>query len=185
MPLTPIRTGSRRHASDFLGWLHPPICHLQGMSVPVPAGSYPNRRARDYLSMAASYGAAAKVVSEHAPESQAIVRPLFQLIAHALELSLKAALSHQGRDEEWLMMMGHSLERCYAQAIRGGLYSVRDRSMDMLIEALDRPHALQLFRYPQSSSWTAPDRNTAIQAMAGHLGLVGSYIYDPVQDDCC
>jgi hypothetical protein len=109
MPLTPIRTGSRRYASDFLGWLHPPICHLQGMSVPVPAGSYPNRRARDYLSMAASYGAAAKVVSEHAPESQAIVRPLFQLIAHALELSLKAALSHQGHDEEWLMMMGHSL----------------------------------------------------------------------------
>lgn len=169
----------------FGGWLHPPICDLQRMSVSTSTGSYPNRRAREYLSMAASYGDAAKVVGEHAPENQAIERPLFQLIAHALELSLKAALSHQGHDEEWLMMMGHSLERCYAQAIRGGLYSAQDRSTDRLIEALDQPHALQLFRYPQSSSWTAPDRNTAIQAMAGLLDLVGSYIANPAQTDCC
>lgn len=155
------------------------------MSVSAPAGTYPNRRAREYLSMAASYGDAAKVMGEHAPANQAIERPLFQLIAHAIELSLKAALSHQGHDEEWLMMMGHSLERCYAQAIGGGLHSAQDRSIDRLIEALDQPHALQLFRYPQSSSWTAPDRNTAIQAMAGLLDLVGSYIYDPAQTDWC
>ncbi|WP_152664027.1 hypothetical protein [Sphingomonas sp. SRS2] len=75
-----------------------------------------DRRDLEYFAMAVCYGNAATLLNEQPVTDKPVHWPFFQLVAHALELSLKAVLSHQGRDEEWLMMIGHSLERCYTQA---------------------------------------------------------------------
>ena len=74
------------------------------------------------------------------------------------------------------MMIGHSLERCYTQAISGGLYTDRDPATDALMGSLDEPHALQVFRYPQNSRWVAPDPHCTIQTMETHLEIVRRYL---------
>lgn len=135
-----------------------------------------DRRDLEYFAMAVCYGNAATLLNKQAVTGKSIYWPFFQLVAHALELSLKAALSHQGRDEEWLMMIGHSLERCYTQAISGGLYTDRDPATDALMGSLDKPHALQVFRYPQNSRWVAPDPHWTIQTMETHLEIVRRYL---------
>ncbi|MGG2007432.1 hypothetical protein [Novosphingobium resinovorum] len=74
----------------------------------------------------------------------------FALVAHSLELALKAILIADGWDEERLMQMGHSLHRCCRAINRGSLdlavgISASDHTT---IDALDCPHAMQSFRYP-------------------------------------
>jgi len=102
--------------------------------------------------------------------------PFFQLVAHTMELSLKAALSFQGRDEEDLIGIGHELEWCRRRATRGGMNALEDSKVASLIDCLGPPHARQAFRYPQHFHWPLPDVEAALHTLAGLLDAVDSYI---------
>ena len=63
-------------------------------------------RAARYLAFANSYAdAAQRVLAMKRPDAAALA--YFAIVAHALELALKAILIADGWDEERLMMMGH------------------------------------------------------------------------------
>lgn len=96
--------------------------------------------------------------------------PIFMLIAHALELSLKAIASVGGRNEERLMMIGHNMRLCHDLARQGGLYQ-GDGGADVeaLVEALAEPHAFQAFRYPQPLHWALPEPLEAMAVLGRHL----------------
>lgn len=130
------------------------------------------RRDEQYLSYAQAYTDAAKLLVDRADDMDAVRIPFFHLVGHAMELMLKAILSHQGRDEERLMMMGHGLERCYAQAIRGGADRLEDEDLAAFVEALDRPHAMQALRYPQWFHWSMPEPAHALRLLSRQLDIV-------------
>lgn len=94
-------------------------------------------RDRQYLVYAEAYTEAARLLAESAATMEAVRIPFFHLVGQAMELMLKAAISRQGYDEEWLMRMGHGLERCYVQAIRGGADGLEDEDLAAFVEELD------------------------------------------------
>lgn len=104
-----------------------------------------NRHARDYFAMAESYVVAVEGLAEHAEMPQA---PFLMLVSHSLELSLKAVLAQDGRDEEWLMMVGHNLARCHDRARSIGFSGSAEQQLSELVEILDQGHSDQRFRYP-------------------------------------
>ena len=131
-------------------------------------------RGHDYLAMAASYVAAAQCLASLAENESA---PFHMLVAHSLELSLKAILAHDGRDEEWLMMTGHDLDHCHREARLIGFSGQADRELSDLVRTLDRPHADQRFRYPvlfgNNPRLVASD---TVQALRLHLTDVGAWL---------
>lgn len=106
-------------------------------------------RAVRYLAFAKDYAdAAGRILLINRPDAAEMA--YFALVAHGLELALKAILIADGWDEERLMLMGHSLHRCCRAIDRGSLdlgvaISANDYAT---IDALDCPHAMQCFRYP-------------------------------------
>lgn len=130
-----------------------------------------HRRDRQYLAMGERYAEAATRLSR-CGNIGGVREPFLMLVAHALELSLKAVLSHQGHDEERLMAIGHSLERCHRQAVKGGFHPKDRTGLAILVEALDQPHAFQAFRYPQILGWTLPDAARVVAPMVDHLEAV-------------
>lgn len=83
-----------------------------------------------------------------APQADQAVAPFHMMVGHAVELSMKAVLAHAGRDEEWLMMAGHSLDRCCRQALSSGFSGHANEELAALVDLLDGPHYDQRFRYP-------------------------------------
>ncbi|MCM2439456.1 hypothetical protein HGO34_06965 [Agrobacterium vitis] len=133
-------------------------------------------RDQQYLAYAEAYTEAAKRLADRADDMDVVSTPFFHLVAHALELMLKAVLSCQGRDEERLMMMGHSLERCYAQAIRGGADRLEDEDLAAFVEALDQPHAMQALRYPQWLHGPMPEPAQAVRLLSRQLDIVRTWL---------
>lgn len=133
-------------------------------------------RAQDYLRMSKDYEtAASELLKRGAYEGRPL--PFFMLIAHALELSLKAVLSAAGTDEERLIGIGHDLEGCFRMVRRTGLYPTGASSgVVNLVEALAMPHAFQAFRYPQPFGWTLPEPREAIGALHRHLDIVAEAV---------
>lgn len=139
--------------------------------------SEPERAAR-YLAFANSYAdAAGRVLSTSGLDAAALA--YFALVAHALELALKAILIADGWDEERLMLMGHNLHRCRRAVARGPLdlgaaISARDHAT---IDALDYPHAIQCFRYPGLLPRDLPDPAAAHDCLQRVLEVAAQRLY--------
>ncbi|CCG08230.1 hypothetical protein [Pararhodospirillum photometricum] len=133
-------------------------------------------RDEQYLAYAEAYTKAAKLLADRADDVDAVRTPFFHLVAHAMELMLKAVLSRQGLDEEKLMMMGHGIERCHAWAIEGGANRLHDDELVAFVEALDRPHEMQALRYPQRFRWTMPEPTQAVRLLNRQLDIVRAYL---------
>lgn len=129
--------------------------------------------AQSYLRMSEDYAAAATGLLESGAYESCRL-PFFMLIAHALELSLKAVLSADGSDEERLMGVGHELGGCLQLVRRTGRYPKEGYSeLVRLVDTLSTPHAFQAFRYPQPFRWTLPEPLAANGALRRHLDVVG------------
>lgn len=123
-------------------------------------------RADRHLVLAGAYAEAARGALARGIASD-VRLPYFALVAHALELALKAILIGAGRDEAELMMMGHDLaharnaversEPSFAAAIAPRFVAV--------VDALTYPHAIQSFRYPQRPPQDLPDPSAALEAL--------------------
>lgn len=140
------------------------------------AGQFGLSRDQQYLAYAEAYTEAAKRLADHADDMDAVRISFYHLVAHALELMLKAALSYQGRDEERLMMMGHSLERCYIHAIGGGADCLNHEDFAAFVDTLDEPHAMQALRYPQLFHWSMPEPAEAVCLLKRQLDIVRTYL---------
>lgn len=133
-------------------------------------------RDQQYLAYAEAYTDAATRLVDRMDDTEAVRIPFFHLVAHAMELMLKAALSRQGHDEERLMMMGHWLERCHVRAIEGGAAGLENEEFATFVEALDRPHAMQAFRYPQWFRGPMPEPAQAVRLLIRQLDIVKAYL---------
>lgn len=140
-------------------------------------------RSEAFLAMADDYAEAARVVAAASQDTAAC----WHLLAHALELALKAELLWRGIDEGWLMRtVGHSLRSARrARRDRTATFELAD-GVERLIEILDAAHAMQSLRYPSLLSYSfdiAPA--AAHRTLAAHLGQlrdrmgIGSTERDP------
>lgn len=107
-------------------------------------GKYPEPAHR-YAAMAEAYIAA---IGALVPVAPSIHAPFHMMVGHALELSLKALLAHQGRNEEWLMMVGHNLGACHRLALSSGFDGRTANEIALVVGILNSPHLDQRFRYP-------------------------------------
>lgn len=148
-------------------------CDTKGQEVRMMNGS----RAQDYLSMAESYG---EGVRKLANQGQPPHAPFNMLLAHALELSFKAVLLCAGRDEEWVMMMGHDLHSCHRAACSKGFVSHAPTEIATLVGILDGPHRDLSLRYPglQRSQPDLPASEVAMTLWL-HLQDVRAFVCKP------
>ena len=131
-------------------------------------------RASHYIAFARAYaGAARRVLATEIAGNERL--PYFALVAHGLELALKAILTRAGWDEERLMMIGHDLERCYVAVsrYRADLAVIPGIDVAGVIEALAYPHAIQSFRYPQAEPRNLPDASIALDCLDQILDVAG------------
>lgn len=92
------------------------------------------KRAGAYLALARDYAEAAGVVVAKRSD----LRSCWHLVAHALELALKAQILRSDCDEAWLMSsVGHNLEKAMRTVLRSGASSPIPREIARLIEAFD------------------------------------------------
>ncbi len=125
-----------------------------------------NTRADRHLVLAGGYAEAARRVL--AAEIADDVRlPYFALVAHGLELALKAILLREGRDEEDLIWMGHDLAGCRdaVERSRPAFVEAVVPGFTAIVDALSYPHALQCFRYPQRTPRDLTDPARALDAL--------------------
>lgn len=132
-------------------------------------GIEPRTRGGRYLEMSRDYIAAVQRLAAQSPGT-AGEHAFWALASHGLELTLKAFLRAQGCDEERLMMINHSLELSLNTCRRLGMDDW-DGDLLTLVEALDRPHATQSFRYP---GWRVdfdalPSPEQAARTLVAHL----------------
>jgi hypothetical protein len=109
------------------------------MSSTVPNGILANQFWID----AKAYIDASKILIDHAPLSQ----PVYFLLSHALELTLKSYLLAKGMHPDELTSLGHNLLKAHARAAELGL-QVRGEHTLALIERLSDFHNNLIFRYP-------------------------------------
>lgn len=129
-----------------------------------------------YLALAKAYGETAQRLGEGNASIETICIPFFHLVAHAAELALKAVMSFQGSDEQDLMWTGHALEGCRCYGVRGGLEALDSDCMRSFIDSLDRPHSMQLLRYPQRLHLSLPDTGESLRALSELLDTIESYV---------
>lgn len=130
----------------------------------------PSRSLR-YLALARDYEAAARSLYDSAP-SAAEGPAFFHLVAHGLELALKAVIAAGLASEERLMSIGHDLAFCLAMARERGL-RLQGLDEDMVtaaIVALAPSHHAQAFRYPGLLDWPPPSAASALHALSGVVG---------------
>jgi hypothetical protein len=82
------------------------------------------------------------------------VFPIHFLLAHALELALKAHLLNQGETADTTKSLGHDLGSLWNRAYLLGLASYYRRSAkrDEIVKGVDRLHQLHGDRYPEIGS---------------------------------
>jgi hypothetical protein len=79
--------------------------------------------------------------------TQNINQPVYFMLSHALELTLKAYLLARGADEADLIKIGHNLKDAHEEAAKRGL-KVKGEHTVALIERLSEFHNAFIFRYP-------------------------------------
>jgi hypothetical protein len=135
------------------------------------AGSRPRR----YLDLAQSYADVARLLAA-AGDTPRPSPPLLMLVAHAMELALKAVIAGGRYDDERLILLGHDLPLCLRVATREGLNLERGGHVEAMVAALAMPHLAQALRYPAHMSWPLPDPNDALDALATLLSRVGELV---------
>ena len=82
--------------------------------------------------------------------------PVQFLVAHSIELILKAYLQYRGRSKKQLQNLGHDLLTCFEEAVNVGLnYTMDDGQLEAL-KALSHLHATTQLGYIQSGMKTFP-----------------------------
>lgn len=136
-----------------------------------------DERADRHVALARAYAEAARRVlaTEIAGDDRL---PYFALVAHGLELVLKAILARAGWDAERLMMIGHDLDRCHVAALRSCPSLATVAGVASVIDALAYPHALQSFRYPQAEPRNLPDPTSALECLHLVLDIADRHLRD-------
>lgn len=136
-------------------------------------------RADRHLVLAGGYAEAARRVLA-AEIAGADRLAYFAIVAHGMELGLKAILIADGCDEEYLMGIGHDLDFC-GRAMRRGHFELSDAigpESAAIINALSYPHQLQCFRYPQRVPDDLPDPARALECLERLLTIVARHLGD-------
>jgi hypothetical protein len=121
-------------------------------------------RARRHLDFALTYTEVARALVATGTTGQH-VEPLYMLMAHAMELALKAVVARRRCDNERLILLGHDLRLCLDAATREGLELAPDDPILDVIDALAMPHLAQALRYPAYMSWPLPNPQTVLDAL--------------------
>jgi hypothetical protein len=111
------------------------------MSSKVPNGILANQFWID----AKAYVEAADILIKSAAPS--ISTPIYFLLGHALELTLKAYLLAKGENADYFFEIKHDLVKAHARASQLGL-QVKGEHATALIERLSDFHNVFIFRYP-------------------------------------
>lgn len=129
-----------------------------------------------FLSDADSYIHAAQVLKD---DRQAIP-PLFFLLGHALELSLKAFLIVKGVEERELREeLKHNLRALYRRAGDCGFH-VDDERVALCVDALNKWHYKNIFRYRRinkDGSIVAPKALVRPDELLEAIGVVRNYTF--------
>jgi hypothetical protein len=128
-------------------------------------------RPRRYLDLAEAYAQVARALLA-AGDSKAPAEPLYMLLAHGMELALKAIVARGRCNNEGLILLGHDLPLCLRAAKRAGLELLCESAVEPMIEALAMPHLAQALRYPAYLSWPLPDPHVAVGALEDLLKRV-------------
>lgn len=145
----------------------------------MPVTTWMTRRGRRYLDRARAYGRAAAALASAGMVEDARP-PFFMLIAHAMELGLKAVIAGGAVDDERLIIIGHDLPLCLRLASDGGLdLDPSGAEIETVLDALAMPHLAQTLRYPAYLSWPLPDPPTALDALDGLLARVARVLEGP------
>ena len=138
--------------------------------------AHPSRRGQRYLDRARAYECAA-VTLAYAGVVEHARPPFFMLVAHAMELGLKAVIGSGHVDDERLMLLGHDLLLCLELARDDGLdLDPNSDDVEAVIAALAKPHLAQTLRYPAYLSWPLPDSIVALDTLARLLSRVKAFI---------
>jgi len=125
-----------------------------------------SQRAHRHINLALGYAEAARrVLAVELIGAERLA--YFSLVAHGLELAMKAMLASIGYDEERLMLIGHDLRWC-RQAVMSKQPAVPGISDPQFIDIVDHlaaPHALQCFRYPQPLREPLPDPSVTLDVL--------------------
>lgn len=124
-------------------------------------------RAEAYASLASEYLRAAQTLASN-DRACAGSRPFWALLAHALELAIKARLRAAGLSEERLLAINHGLATCMRLSSLD-----QDGEVAELVARLDAPHAMQAFRYPQRLVAPEIDPNRSLAIVSGVLSGMG------------
>jgi hypothetical protein len=88
--------------------------------------------------------------------------PMYYLICHSLELSLKSFLSERGYDEKRLKGIGHSIKKCLVEAEGSGLrFSIPPPEANELLE-LDEHYTVKSLEYFYDKSKIFPNAKDLI-----------------------
>jgi hypothetical protein len=137
------------------------------------------RPGRRYLDRARAYGRAASALASVGIAAE-VRPPFFMLIAHAMELGLKAVIAGGAVDDERLIIIGHDLPLCLRLAGDRGLdLDPASTEIEAVLEALAMPHLAQSLRYPAYLSWPLPDPYDALDALEGLLAGVARLVEGP------
>jgi hypothetical protein len=141
--------------------------------------SWMTRRGRRYLDRARAYARAAAALAEVGMVED-VRPPFFMLIAHAMELGLKAVIAGGAVDDERLIVIGHDLPLCLRLAGHRGLdLEPTGAEIEAVLSALAMPHLAQTLRYPAHLSWPLPDPQNALNALDGLLARVADTLDTP------
>lgn len=145
----------------------------------MPVTTWMTRRGRRYLDRARAYGRAAAALASIGVVEDARP-PFFMLIAHAMELGLKAVIAGGAVDDERLIIIGHDLPFCLRLASDGGLdLAPGGGEIEAVLDALAMPHLAQTLRYPGHLCWPLPDPQSALDALDGLLARVADVLEGP------
>ena len=137
----------------------------------------PSERPRRYLDLARAYAEVAGRLDDGQRPGETTA-PLYMLVAHGLELALKAAIARGDGDDEHLMWLGHDLPLCLRVAAEDGLDLTNGGDIESVVAALAMPHLAQVLRYPAHLSWPLPALGLAREALAALLFRVEAFITD-------
>lgn len=139
----------------------------------------PADRSHRYLDRARSYGRAAATLASTGAVDDARP-PFFMLVAHAVELALKAVIAGGNVDDERLIIIGHDLTLCLRLAGDQGLdLEPSGGEIEAIVGALAMPHLAQALRYPAYLSWPLPDPRRALEALTKLLAHVAALVDRP------
>ena len=134
-------------------------------------------RADRHLVLAGAYAEAARrVLAAEIAGAERLA--FFAIVAHGMELGLKAILIADGCDEEYLMLIGHDLDFCCRVMERGhfDVFAAIGADAAAILSALSYPHQLQCFRYPQRVPDDLPDPSGALDCLDRLLGAVACHL---------